>query len=319
MRPSSRSIVCYQAAGGLGDQTTDLLGGLVMAQAKRCMLEWHWKARPQNYPGHGDLLYDPRLFDFSEMRDILKIYLETDPIAASRPYFQLHFQNPSSSSCPFKVHAFLNRPVNNLHSTIDNYKYFARKIKPAAALLQKYLLPISPADVVLGIHLRCSDKIVEHATDSCYVNASEFFAIQNEIIMDINKRNLGGVSPTLVYVCSENEEAKEALKSKLESIFSAKISFVEPLNDIPAEIEHEYKGARAVRDMFCLSMCKVIYQSVNYSTFSLLASMIGSAELVNYSLGKSQTIQYGWVAERYCLTEESLSCWAAPRMEHHIF
>jgi hypothetical protein len=47
--------------------------------------------------------------------------------------------------------------------------------------------------------------------------------------------------------------------------------------------ENNYSNYRSVLDMFCLSKCKEILQGVKYSTFSLLASLLGNLKLRNYS------------------------------------
>lgn len=44
-----------------------------------------------------------------------------------------------------------------------------------------------------------------------------------------------------------------------------------------------YEGIESVVDMFSLSKCKKIYQGVKYSTFSILASLLGNGELINYA------------------------------------
>jgi hypothetical protein len=44
-----------------------------------------------------------------------------------------------------------------------------------------------------------------------------------------------------------------------------------------------YDNYSSVLDMFCLSKCKEILQGVKYSTFSIVASLLGNNKLRNYS------------------------------------
>jgi hypothetical protein len=48
--------------------------------------------------------------------------------------------------------------------------------------------------------------------------------------------------------------------------------------------------------MFCLSKCKTILQGVKYSTFSILASILGNEKLNNYSkyLNNNLTLINNW-------------------------
>ena len=45
----------------------------------------------------------------------------------------------------------------------------------------------------------------------------------------------------------------------------------------------EDRNSNSVLDMFCLSKCKLILQGVKYSSFSMIASILGARKLVNYS------------------------------------
>jgi len=58
-----------------------------------------------------------------------------------------------------------------------------------------------------------------------------------------------------------------------------------PIKLIDLDYGHngEYSNYNSVLDMFCLSKCKEILQGVKYSTFSILASLLGNKKLRNYS------------------------------------
>jgi len=53
--------------------------------------------------------------------------------------------------------------------------------------------------------------------------------------------------------------------------------------DIDYSNENNYYNYNSVLDMFCLSKCKEILQGVKYSTFSILASLLGNNKIRNYS------------------------------------
>lgn len=303
------NIICYSQAGGIGDQLSDFIGALAISSITNTPLHWHWKTIKQNHWFHGDLLYSHDLFDLSQLR-LLRLYFDTEPPQnVVYPCIALKFKNPSASSSPYKVKQMLDACIMSisLSDLVDVYKNQASLIRPAPVLLD-YLIPHDQN--VIGVHLRCTDKVIENPTDSVFTHANDFNYIQQRLVLDINAE-LSQTNQVKIFVCSEDNNAKVGFKNYFESMFGSAIEFIEP-RDIPKDLADKYYGVSAVRDMFCLSRCKKIIQSVNYSTFSLVASYIGNVELVNYAVGILPTLQYGWIVDQHPLTEESFKPWADP-------
>jgi hypothetical protein len=76
-------------------------------------------------------------------------------------------------------------------------------------------------------------------------------------------------------IVSEDNNWKKEIENKI-SQFGIQIIQLNYINDT-------YSNYNSVLDMFCLSKCKEIIQGVKYSTFSILASLLGNGKLRNYS------------------------------------
>ena len=122
----------------------------------------------------------------------------------------------------------------------------------------------------------------------------------SKLINDISNTIMIGITDTF-FICSDNLEWKYIVTQKM----------IETANELKKQIriidykldpedERNYPGIKAVTDMFCLSRCKAVLQGTKYSTFSILASLIGDNELRNYHCDKTDnTLLHLW---RPCLT-----------------
>jgi hypothetical protein len=289
---------------GLGDQLLDTLGALVIMKHLRYEgLVLMWKTIIQNHPTHGDLVYDPLLFNIQIPS--LRILQEDDNEhrAMKTTTDTIHFCNPSASSSAHYVAKFIgNVSVGDI---LNDYIAYANCLKPSG-IIKPYLLPENVN--IVGIHVRTSDKI-QHYGDQIFSSIHDVDS-KRRLLIDNVAQYLETHSGTKVYVCGERIEDAEQFINDLR----ARIDFdrIQP-KEIPGDLKQTFKGIEAVRDMFCLSQCKQIHQLINYSTFSLLASFVGNTELVNYWLGNGQTLQYNWVQEVYPLTHSSKT-WRDPEL-----
>ena len=141
---------------------------------------------------------------------------------------------------------------------INQYKKNARDLKPTH--IEKYI-PKNIEECV-GIHVRRTDKILVR---KCSEEPFAMFPEQENVIHEkllkyaanFNKFLIVGDDP--VYIDLYSEEIRklggEVVQIKYHSPFI---------------------------DFFALSRCKVILQATKYSTFSILASIVGDKELVNF-------------------------------------
>lgn len=253
---------CYICVdNGLGDKLLDVIGFYIICKYLNYNPHIILNKYVNNYAwGHNK--YDPRLFKFT---DIIITEQECENYINS--------PNPSSSLCPYKVYTFINKyKMVSFEQISNDYNIYAKTIiQPSEIINSKIPIDIEKA---YGIHLRKTDK-VKPSTDSRFENSmNEFDIIMNSLLNDINKIIETEDNPILLIV-SEDEEWKKEIKNKINN---NKVKFI--------EINYEnnvYDNYKSVLDMFCLSKCKEILQGVKYSTFSMLAGLLGNNKIRNYS------------------------------------
>jgi hypothetical protein len=157
------------------------------------------------------------------------------------------------------------------------YKYFGSKIKPSNLISSCFPKNI---ELCYGVHLRRTDKI---GKDSTHQNSlTEFNLIIEKLLVDLKMIILQETEPYF-FICSEDISWKNKFINKLHEFSKKNNKSIHIIQTSINEYEKEYKGFNAILDLFCLSKCKKIYQGIKYSTFSMIAALIGNIELINYS------------------------------------
>lgn len=251
---------------GLGDKSLDLIGFSVICKYL-------------NYKPHIFFnnciwgTYDMRLFNFNEIT-----ILENDD--NDKCDFYINSPTPSSSLCPYKVYEFIRSflPEISFEEISNDFIHQAKKIiKPSDIILSKI-----PEDIqnAYGIHLRKSDKVANNC-DIKYENTiTEFEIITNHLLNDI--RTITEDNPTFLIV-SEDNNWKNQIQEIIINISNENNKTIKILEIDYSDYNNDYNNYNSVLDMFCLSKCKEILQGVKYSTFSILASLLGNNKLRNYS------------------------------------
>jgi hypothetical protein len=275
------SNVYITLINGLGDKCLDLIGFYVICK--------YLGYNPNVQLNYGDKTfvwgsskYDPKLFNFSNFTlvddDIelnKKIIIKNVHIKKYKNLF-VKSPSPSASLSPFKVYEFIKtflpdvtfEEISNKFST-----HIKEIIKPSDIITSKIPANIENA---YGIHLRKTDK-VSNKCDTRYENlVSEFDIITNKL--------LGAVKD----ICTKEENPKffiasEDIKWKIEITDIIKKNKNASIIEVDYTKTNDYDNYESVLDMFCLSKCKTIIQGVKYSTFSILASLLGNGKLINYS------------------------------------
>jgi len=116
----------------------------------------------------------------------------------------------------------------------------------------------------VGVHIRGTDRI---GSDHPHFmkNESELQMYLSETIDVLNR-----TKPRFVYVCSESEQCKRVFLRHLDP----DISVVDPTLDKLSSPEYA--------DLFSLSICKEIWMVSRFSSFSIIAALIGNVELVTF-------------------------------------
>lgn len=253
---------------GLGDKLLDLIGFFVLCK----YLNYKPNVTFFNNANYawGSANYDIRLFNFNEItisNDNCKFYVKS--------------YNPSVSLCPYKVYEFIKQFINEItfeQISNDFVKYSKKIINPSENILSKIPNDIERA---YGIHLRKSDK-VSNSCDIRHENSiNEFYLITNKLLEDVNKIIINEEEPIFLIVSEDNNWKKE-IHDIIIDISNKNNKLIKILH-IDYDNKNNYCNYNSVLDMFCLSKCKEILQGVKYSTFSIVASLLGNNKIRNYA------------------------------------
>jgi hypothetical protein len=257
--------VTFGCKNGLGDKLLDLIGAYVICKTLKYKLNLCLNSGKKVFRW-GHTTYDERLFHFNDMEQ-------------NQPKSNLYIEsiNPSSSLCPYNVYKYLS--ANKSEITFEDIcvmykKYASQIIQPSEIILNRI-----PSDMsnVYGIHLRKTDKINNHRNNSHENTQSEFDTITQKLLDTVVDINRTDECPSFLIVSEDNEWKKE-MEEKISTLCDrANIIKLDYRND------EQYDNFESVLDLFCLSKCKQIIQGVKYSTFSMIASLIGNVRLVNFS------------------------------------
>ena len=248
---------------GLGDRLLDTIGYCVLCRRwgrSPIVVRWCGGNSAIN-SSRGRSAYSAEFFDFpfeTECRIGRKNILLT--------------QHSNYSYNPFGVADMLNMPGGPDRELVEDYLYFATRIRPSAKLLN---VPSKEAfgDVV-GVHLRKSDRLGDGPSGTTmYMNLTEFDDIIGRAKAHISDAYGPGQR---FFVCSEDAAHRDGFEKFIESV-AGKGYVVVNVDD-----DRATSGSPDLYDFFTLSRCKEIVQGVKYSTFSQTAAIVGSVNLINF-------------------------------------
>jgi len=268
----NQNTVNIKLFNGLGDKLLDLIGFYIICKYLNYIPYVTFVNDNQFIWGNNN--YDIRLFIFDEIivsDEKCNFYLNSS-------------RNPSSSLCPYKVYEFIKPsfPEITFEEISDDFiKYSKILIKPSEVILSKIPNNIENA---YGIHLRKSDKIIGSCGDIRHENSNtEFEIITKKLLEDVENIIISDdeEEPTFLIVSEDNTWKKEVYDIIMN--ISNNNNKIIKIIEIDYENDANYCNYNSVLDMFCLSKCKEILQGVKYSTFSILASLLGNHKIRNYS------------------------------------
>ena len=149
---------------------------------------------------------------------------------------------------------------------------FSRGEMLAAARLIKPTFDIHFKKKPIGVHIRSTDRIGKDHPHFMLDN-DEFNTYISKTIAIINE-----VKPKYLFVCADNDKCKRFFIKHLDK----DISIVEPICDAPGEY----------RDFFALTLCKSIYMCSKFSSFSIVASLIGNIPIISHTYNKETENRY---------------------------
>ncbi len=261
---------------GLGDKLTDLLGFCVICEILGVKPNVFFNNN--TYPtAWGMNYYNLKYFNFQDVN----VFNKRDDVSNIPIEYFIDAPNPSTTLSPYKVLMFLKKFVNDMtiESLSEKYISCAKKIiKPSQEILEN--IPVE-CEKAYGIHLRKTDKVSETGYQE-YTHISklnEFDIMTNKLLEDVGSIILNENEPTFLIV-SEDFTWKNHMKGLIENIAlkNNKTCKIIKIN----YLENDNDNFNSVLDMFCLSRCKEILQGVKYTTFSMIASIIGTQKIRNY-------------------------------------
>jgi hypothetical protein len=277
--------VIFKPQNGLGDKILDIIGFYVICKYLNYMPNIGFNHIINQYAwGNND--YDTRLFVFRD-------FILSDRDMDNRYDFFLESPNPSVSLSPYKVYEFLHGflPEIDFEQVSKSYNLFVKEIVgPSEIILSKIPYHIEHA---YGIHLRKSDKIQNHSNG--HENSIDEFQIIIQKLLDDVKNIVLNEHEPFFFIVSEDSEWKNEITNSVKEmgfIHGKNVNFVV----VDYTNENNYSNYNSVLDLFCLSRCKMIFQGVKYSTFSILSALLGNGKIVNYShvLDNNYSIVYNW-------------------------
>jgi hypothetical protein len=271
-------LVSETKEGGLGDKLLSILGMLVFCdfiQHKPVIL---FNTRLREYPW-GLNKYDLRLFAFED----IEVIDNTIQHKYENTMYQFLETGCSTDMSPYLLFNYINKNQRQQFSfeyISEKYNEHANNLKPSFHIIHDIPIDISGS---YGIHLRKTDKVSENPYLFHENTQSEFQLIIRYLMDDLTHIIMNEIEPKFVIV-SEDEEWKTEFMHLLETISTKackRISVIKIHYD--EDKINEYAGYKSVLDMFCLSKCKTIFQSVKVSTFSTISALIGDVPVINYS------------------------------------
>lgn len=244
----------------LGDRLISILGFYVLS--KYLNFKANIATFITNVNPSFDDKYDINLFNFGN-----------DLIFANDFNLIFRYKEPPAFS-PIKVYNFLKKHGLNIsfEQLSNDYVKCAKEIfKPSHVILNN--IPQGLEDVY-GIHLRKSDDY-RHTTLN-----KEFPLIIENMLNDV-KRIIDTESNPKFLIVSEDNEWKLEISNIILEYANKNNKRIELVN-INYEIGIYYFNYEAVLDFFCLTRCKEILMGVKYSSFSIMAAIIGNNKLRNY-------------------------------------
>lgn len=162
---------------------------------------------------------------------------------------------------------------------LDSVHEFTQEdfLKASSAITPKFDINFENYIKPIGVHIRGTDRISAQWEGNHFMkDIQEFNLFLSKAIEVINNEK-----PSHLFVCADDE----VVKKKFLSFIDSKITIVEPQYDIES-VPSEYA------DLFALSLCSRIYMVSKFSTYSILASLIGQIPIVSFTLDEDTKNRY---------------------------
>lgn len=257
-------------------------------------------------------VFDTRLFDLSSVGKFVDMSHVTEitnipsfatvinndiPMCTLSPYsiyqwlhsdaFITSFSHPYSTTTSIDMQV-VHRIRDEFPNVLHVYSYFQRLVKTC----------IRPSAIISSLLFSDKEVIGFHVHDSTIHGQTDRIQESTDILQERTLQKMKirfqecVVADTIVaYACGDAEEMRLRIVNEVHTR-CPKIRFIN-IPDVSQALLSEYPALRAVCDLFNLGNCVEIYQVNHFSSFSLLASMIGESALLLETSCRT-TIQSLW-------------------------
>ena len=251
---------------GIGDRILDIIGSMLLAECTKKQTNHVW------HSNNVVMQREDKIIKRNYHIDDFKFHFGTLGQVNSDKRFPkgsnivpIHYTDSGLSFSPLYLCASLNKPLSQyMHMCACFSRLAQTSIKPSEDI--KAILPTN-LDNTIGIHLRRSDKINKRPILTHEMNISEYEELINSLLVQATKTEY----QQSFLIISDDPPFINLFKSRLQNL--------KP----DAQFVNMPENASDVVDFFALTMCKCIYQGIKYSTFSILAAMIGNIQLYNFA------------------------------------
>ena len=277
---SDNNLLQIISYGGIGDRLCDIICSYIISKYLGYKLNVLFNPVIGIKHDWGiNNIFDIRLFDFDT--DIITIINNQNDYKNDCKYY-IKTGNASSSSSPYNIYKFIKNFDKDItfEEIIDNYCKYAKEIIKPSKIIQDNI----PENLnnTYALHLRKTDKVNNKVHDMRHLSTIEEFKIMSSALFnDACNIILTEDNPSFLITSDENNW-KEYFKNELLNFAKNNNKTIDFIN-VNYDYSNTYDNYNAILDLFCLSKCKKIFQDVKYSTFSIIASIIGNNQIINYS------------------------------------
>jgi hypothetical protein len=251
----------YESFTGLGDRIIDLIGLKLISDITHKTIINVWRS------DHPIWKYDLNSLNLDFLSRI-KI-MPHENIKKLKKKLQLKSNSTAQEMNPFTIARAMK--IQKWEKLINKYKKIPKEIKFRDNITQRLPLNIKKATV---LHMRKSDKITETET-TFSITKKELDFLLKDLFYYCQKEISNG--DKYFFIASEDFTWKKEISSIIEKMGGT----------ILTTNYKEIDGA--ILDLAIMANAKKIFQGTNFSTLSIVASMIGNVPLYNFSSNKFYT------------------------------
>lgn len=272
---------------GFGDKLLDITGLSTLAELLGIQVEIHWILLEKKER----FAYSPSLISIEE---VPHVYIVPRRSGTSANTLELPTSGVFSPSIVQQAIASLDQRVDHDSQLLFITSKWLRNLRKITLNPEVSALVPPDIDNSIGIHLRRSDKLRNDGMLSWNdMDLQHYNKMMNRMMQSITdliaNHNTLQSAPLSFYICSEDQPFKKSFAEWLSRTADAYGKGEDVLivtidkDSIPKRLLTDISNVYDVVEWYALTRCKCIYQGINYSTYSMTASMFADIPLHNFT------------------------------------